>query len=118
MWRSPADALASTANILVSYGWIPHQPSYVEVQLPPGFAYELADGDTVRTVSEWKQLGVRRVAGGELSLYPDHAALFLPAGVRGPAFLTYDNFRVILKYNNAASYALAISYLANRLAGG
>jgi membrane-bound lytic murein transglycosylase B len=118
MWHSPADSLASTANILVSYGWIPHQPAYVEVRLPPGFAYELADSDTVRTISQWKQLGLRRINGGELNGYPDHAALFLPAGARGPAFLTYDNFRAILKYNNAASYALAISYLANRIAGG
>jgi membrane-bound lytic murein transglycosylase B len=118
MWGSPADSLASSANILVSYGWIPHQPAYVEVRLPPGFAYELADIDTVRTIAQWKQLGLRKINGGDLRSYPDHAALLLPAGARGPAFLVYDNFRVILKYNNAASYALAIAYLANRIAGG
>ncbi len=47
----------------------------------------------------------------------DSAAIYLPAGARGPAFLVFANFRVILKYNNAASYALAISLLADRMTG-
>lgn len=118
MWHSAPDALASTANLLVEYGWKRNEPSYVEVKLPPGFAYELADGDTQHFISEWTKLGVTRVGGTALSAYPDHGAIYLPAGARGPAFLLYDNFRSILKYNNAASYALAISYLANRLHGG
>ena len=41
-----------------------------------------------------------------------------PAGARGPAFLVFPNFNVILKYNNAASYALAVGLLADRVAGG
>jgi membrane-bound lytic murein transglycosylase B len=45
------------------------------------------------------------------------AGIYLPAGARGPVFLVLDNFRVVLKYNNAASYALAVCYLANRLRG-
>ena len=48
----------------------------------------------------------------------DSAALYLPAGARGPAFLVFANFSVILKYNNAASYALAVGLLADRMAGG
>jgi membrane-bound lytic murein transglycosylase B len=45
------------------------------------------------------------------------AELFLPAGSYGPAFLLFDNFFVIKRYNNADSYALAIGLLADRLAG-
>src|SRR5471030_2640396 len=39
-------------------------------------------------------------------------------GAHGPAFLVFPNFSVILKYNNAASYALAVALLADRMAGG
>jgi hypothetical protein len=42
----------------------------------------------------------------------------MPAGVRGPAFLVGPNFRTILRYNNSTSYALAVSLLAQRIAGG
>jgi hypothetical protein len=45
------------------------------------------------------------------------AALLLPAGARGPAFLVLDNFRAILKYNNSSSYALAVSLLGDRFYG-
>jgi hypothetical protein len=38
--------------------------------------------------------------------------------VQGPGFLMLANFRVIMKYNPAEAYALAIGYLADRLRGG
>jgi membrane-bound lytic murein transglycosylase B len=44
--------------------------------------------------------------------------LLLPAGAQGPAFLMLQNFRVIMKYNPAEAYAIAIGYLADRLRGG
>jgi len=46
------------------------------------------------------------------------AAIALPAGASGPAFLVGPNFRAILRYNNSVSYALAVGLLAQRLAGG
>lgn len=36
----------------------------------------------------------------------------------GPRFATGPNFRVIKRYNNSDSYALGVSYLADRIAGG
>ncbi|MNG14204.1 putative peptidoglycan binding domain protein [compost metagenome] len=45
------------------------------------------------------------------------ASLLLPAGHRGPAFLIFDNFRAILKYNNSSSYALAVGLLSKRFTG-
>ncbi|HEX2591784.1 MAG TPA: lytic murein transglycosylase [Rhizomicrobium sp.] len=119
MWHSPADALTSTASIMADYGWKRGERAYIEVKLPANFPYELADGETSHPLSEWKQLGVARVGDMPLpSGLPDHGAIYLPAGVRGPAFMVFDNFRAILKYNNAASYALAIAYLAKRIGGG
>ena len=39
------------------------------------------------------------------------------AGAAGPAFLMLNNFRVLMKYNPAEAYALAIGHLADRLRG-
>ncbi len=49
---------------------------------------------------------------------PPDAAILLPAGARGPAFLVGPNFRTILRDNNATSYALGVGLLAQRVAGG
>jgi len=117
LWTDVADALASTANVLSNAGWAAGKPWGYEVKLPTGFAYEDADLDAPRTVAAWKILGVTKITGEELSAGDDPAAIYLPAGARGPAFLVFPNFRVVLKYNNAASYALAVCLLADQLKG-
>ena len=119
IWGSPADALASTAHYLQSSGWQKGQPWGFEVQLSSGFNYVLADGSIRKSVAEWLQLGVSLPNGGQVPAGSEHlsAALLLPAGYRGPAFLVLDNFRAILKYNNSSSYALAVSLLSERFNG-
>ena len=66
------------------------------------------------------RLGVSEFGG--LPIAPDDkqlsASLLLPAGHRGPAFLIFDNFRAILKYNNSSSYALAVGLLSKRFTDG
>jgi lytic murein transglycosylase len=117
LWNSPADALASAASYLRKSGWEPGQGWGQEVRLPENFPYEEADYDIRKPQSEWAALGVRTATGQELASTDEPAAIFLPAGGRGPAFLLRDNFRVIMKYNNATAYALGISLLSDRLRG-
>ncbi|MDZ5604517.1 lytic murein transglycosylase [Pseudomonas sp. RP23018S] len=119
IWNSTPDALASTAHYLQSSGWKRGQPWGFEVQVPSGFDYWQADGSQRKPVSEWLQLGVTLPAGTQLPAGSNElsAALLLPAGARGPAFLVLDNFRAILKYNNSSSYALAVSLLGDRFSG-
>ena len=64
----------------------------------------------------WKDRGLTRWDGSPLK-GSGSAGLLLPAGKDGPAFLTFKNFDAIWTYNRAESYALAISHLADRLAG-
>jgi membrane-bound lytic murein transglycosylase B len=118
LWHSPPDALASTASLLADAGWERGLPCEYEVTLPSDFDYSLADADTTRSIAEWKKLGVTKVTGAPLSKSEEPAAIYLAAGARGPAFLVFDNFKTALKYNNAASYALGVCLLADRIAGG
>ena len=119
IWGSASDALASTAHYLQSSGWQKGQPWGFEVQLPGNFNYMLADGTIRKSVAEWRQLGITLPNGGQVPAGTEQlsAALLLPAGYRGPAFLVLDNFRAILKYNNSSSYALAVSLLSERFNG-
>lgn len=110
------DALASAANYLRDAGWKQGEPWGHEVRLPR--KYDGPSGRRTRmALSEWKSLGIRRADGKALG-GDESAALLLPAGARGPAFLVLDNFNALYSYNAAESYALAIAHLADRLRGG
>jgi membrane-bound lytic murein transglycosylase B len=116
IWDSAADALASTAHYLQASGWRHGLPWGFEVTLPSGFDYALADADIRKPLREWQSLGIAPpVLPAQLA--EETAALLLPAGHRGPAFLVLSNFRAILKYNNSSSYALAIGLLSERFQG-
>lgn len=117
LWRSPADALASAANLLAQSSWQRGAVWGYQVSLPETFPYESADLENVQTITTWRNLGVRAAAGWQLPISAARAAIYLPAGAAGPAFIVFDNFRTVLKYNNAASYALAVCLLGDRLKG-
>ncbi len=70
------------------------------------------------TLRQWQGLGVRRADAKAFPHPEERAFLLLPAGARGPAFLMLKNFSVIMKYNPAEAYALAIGHLADRMRGG
>jgi membrane-bound lytic murein transglycosylase B len=112
------DVIASTANNLKKDGWAPGQTWGYEVVVPQGFDYLLADRSRQFTLAQWEKLGLRRPGGQPFARPADRAYLLVPAGARGPGFLMLNNFRVIMKYNPAEAYALAIGHLADRLRGG
>jgi len=117
IWGSMDDVVASTANFLARSGWRPGEPWGAEVRLPPGFDPGRADTAVRQSGSQWAAEGVQGVDGATLPEIAD-AAILLPAGARGPAFLVGPNFRAILRYNNSTSYALAVGLLAQRLVNG
>ena len=112
------DVVASTANNLKKDGWTPGQAWGYEVIVPQGFDYRLADRSREFTIKQWEGLGIRRVGNLPFPRTGDRAYLLVPAGSRGPGFLMLHNFRVIMRYNPAEAYALAIGHLADRLRGG
>jgi membrane-bound lytic murein transglycosylase B len=114
---SVPDIIASTANNLKMDGWVPGQAWGYEVTVPQGFNYLLAGQARQLPMREWQGLGVHRVNGAPFPRPTDRANLLAPAGARGPSFLMLQNFHVIMKYNPAEAYALAIGHLADRLRG-
>lgn len=117
IWGSIPDVMASTANFLARSGWKAGQPWGLEVTLPPGFDYARADDAVRLPASGWANEGVQSMDRTPLPALND-SSILLPAGARGPAFLVGANFRTILRYNNSTSYALAVSLLAQQVAGG
>jgi membrane-bound lytic murein transglycosylase B len=113
-----ADLIASTANNLKKDGWQSGQSWGYEVVVPAGFNYMLADRGKAMTTAQWEHLGLKRTANQPFPHSADKAYLLAPAGAEGPSFLMLQNFRVIMKYNPAEAYALAIGHFADRLRGG
>ena len=115
--RSAADALASTANYLAKGGWRVGEPWGFEVTLPAGFDARGSGRKFRKPLSFWKAKGIARIDGAPLGRADRSAALILPAGARGPAFLVFRNYDVIFSYNAAESYSLAIALLSDQLRG-
>lgn len=115
VWGSRADALASAANYLKVSKWRPGETWGYEVDLPKRFDYALSGRKRIKTLAQWKALGVKRARGLDFPRPGDRASIILPAGANGPAFAIINNFRVLLRYNNATSYALAVGHLADRI---
>jgi lytic murein transglycosylase len=111
-----ADALGSTANNLSKNGWQRGLSWGYEVKLPRNFNYSHANRNVKKSAQEWASLGVKRIRD---QAFPQAQGYILAlAGARGPAFLMTQNFQVILRYNPADAYALAIGHLADRIRGG
>ncbi|MBE2274980.1 MAG: lytic murein transglycosylase [Rhodobacteraceae bacterium] len=111
--EDPGDALASTANYLRRAGWTSGLPWGMEVRLPAGFDTGLLGRGKGRSAADWQARGVTSATGQALAA----GSVVAPGGTAGPAFLLTQNFNVILRYNNAESYAIGIGHLADRIAG-
>lgn len=117
LWESEKDALTSAANFLHKLGWKAGLRWGREVKLPQNFDYSLANSDT-KSLSEWQALGILRTNDEPLGTLDIMAKLIVPSGHEGPAFLAYDNFNVIKRWNNSEFYAIAVGRLATRIRGG
>lgn len=112
--EDPTDSLASTAAYLKNSGWQRGLPWGGEVRLPEGFNPALLGRGKGKSAGEWTALGVTSAMGGAV---PAGGSIIAPKGVGGPAFLLTQNFNVILRYNNAESYAIGVGHLSDRILG-
>lgn len=113
IWSSVPDVLASIANYLKLHGWETGQPVTMNVQLPASFDPQYVQTREIKTLREWANLGVLQANGQAL---PDSSTkAFLVHPDSGPVWLAFNNFQVILNYNNSIYYAGAINYMAGKI---
>ena len=117
LWGSIPDSMASAANFLRGIGWREDLRWGREVRLPQGFDFSLSGREGIRTLAEWVDLGITDAFGGALPPLDIPAAVLVPSGHQGPAFLTYENFDVIMRWNRSEYYAISVGRLADRIAG-
>jgi len=119
IWSNLGDVFASTANYLAASKFTAGEPWGVEIKLPEGFDYSLANSDEHHALAEWAAMGIGAARGELIGAYDPNmrGRILLPAGARGPAFLVFENFEAILKYNQSTAYGLAVSLLSERIAG-
>lgn len=111
LWNSLPDALGSAANYLSQVGWKDRRGWGQRVKLPKGFKINKIGLDRVRSQKEWRRMGVKGIKG------PDSrkAAIIAPDGTAGPAFIVYENFNVIRRWNRSSYFALAVCHLAEKI---
>ncbi|MHB1084535.1 MAG: lytic murein transglycosylase [Thiobacillus sp.] len=118
VWQSIPDAMYSAAHYLQRAGWRAHEPAALEVRLPEHFDWRQARISHRLPVAEWTALGVTAADATALPTVEGRAAIVLPQGWEGPAFMVFDNFNVVMRWNRSVSYALSVAQLAHQVAGG
>ncbi len=116
LWGSVPDALASAANYLAKAGWQDDQTWGRPVKLPKKIDAALIGLETSLPLSRWQAIGVRRSNGRALPRRNLQASLIIPDGPSGPAYLVYDNFRVLRRWNRSNAFAVAVGTLADSYA--
>jgi membrane-bound lytic murein transglycosylase B len=116
IWNTPADVFASAANYLAQSGWRGTQIWGRRAQLPVGFDSNQASLNISKPLQVWQKMGIRNRDGRDLPFAPLNASIVLPDGKGGPAYLVYDNYRVIMKWNRSTYFATSVGLLADALA--
>jgi membrane-bound lytic murein transglycosylase B len=118
IWNSKPDAFASAANYLARSGWKGDE-RWGRVVFPQGIKADMIGRDKKRPLSEWSSLGVTKLNGSPLPKNSGMlAGIVMPDGIGGPAFLTYSNYDVIMKWNRSTYFATSVGLLADSIAAG
>lgn len=115
--QSKPDVIMTGARLLAHLGWRRGEPWLRKVRVPADLPWEQTGAYSRVPAAHWAALGVRDASGEALSADSPRAALLLPMGHKGPAFLAYANFDVYLRWNQSLVYSTTAAYFATRLAG-
>jgi membrane-bound lytic murein transglycosylase B len=113
IWNDLGCVFASTANYLAKEGWQPGVPWGEIARLPENFDPALAGRDNRRPLAEWQRMGVGRTKPDALAP-STQAAVLLPGGTQGEAFLAYwPSFLAIRRYNPSDFYCISVGLIGD-----
>ena len=113
IWGTQGDVFASAANYLAQAGWRAGETWGRRVTLPAGFDHALTGLEVKKTLAEWQALGLRRADGSDLPQVDIGGSVVLPGGEGEPAYLVYNNYRTIMRWNRSFYFATSVGLLAD-----
>ena len=116
IWTTEADVFASAANYLAESGWKKGAVWGRKVIIPHSLDRSLLGVNTTQTIQQWHDKGIRLADGKPVPFEGEYmASVVQPSGAGTTAFLVYENYRTLLKWNKSSYFASAVSTLAERL---
>ncbi len=117
IWTSLPDVFASTANYLSKSGWKEDQRWGRRVVIPASFTKNMVGLKVKHNLSTWKNMGVTLPNGAAIPVVKGmKASIVVPDGLKGDAYLVYDNYRVIMRWNKSTYFATSVGLLADQIA--
>ncbi len=111
IWNTPADVFASAANYLHQAGWKQGEQCVRAVDLPKNFNRQLLGLNQRHSLAYWKSKGITVPVTDTKGT----ASLIQPDGAGTQAYLVYDNYRVLRKWNNSNPFATSVGLMAAQL---
>lgn len=115
IWETQSDVFASIANYLSKSGWRDDLTWGRAIDLPKGFDESLVSLDVTKTMDEWRALGVRKEGGGALPTRNIEASVIRPKRGGDAAFLIYQNYRTLLKWNYSHFFGISVGSIADAI---
>lgn len=113
IWNNLDDVFASIANYLKGHNWQTGKPWSVQVNVPKNIDRKILTRKITKPAKEWLAMGVTLKPGQKLSDSNIPASVVIPYG--GPAFMIFQNFKTLMKYNNSIYYAGSVGYMADKI---
>ena len=114
------DSFASAANYINKIGWKKGEPCFVQVKLTKKIKdkYLNKSARSIKNklnISSWKKMGIVNLDNSEIK-NKQKSALITPDGdEKGPAYLVFDYYEKILKWNRSLRFGITVCSLSEKI---
>ncbi len=117
IWHTHVDVFASAANYMQKAGWNEKETWGHPVSLKTPISKDLLGVKIEKSIDFWEQHGVRMTDGAKIPRGDASAtaSVIQPDGPGTQAYIVFDNFKVILKWNNSTYFATSVSLMYDKV---